>query len=121
MLHGNVVFLCVLLTLENVSELYFDFVLHAVALVCGRLLSQSSSTNRLKNSFVPLSIRLYNSSQYGQFLPLFAHPFALSTILYCLLQLLFIFISNILYFILYSFFFYYILMVRVFNFSLIYV
>ena len=29
----------------------------------GRLLSQSSSTHRLKNSFVPLAIRLCNSSQ----------------------------------------------------------
>ena len=29
----------------------------------GRLLSQSRSTNRLKNYFVPLTIRLYNSCQ----------------------------------------------------------
>lgn len=32
----------------------------------GRMLSQPSSTNRLKNSFVPLAIRLYNSSKSGQ-------------------------------------------------------
>jgi len=29
-------------------------------LLTNRLLSQPSSTNRLKNSFVPLAIRLYN-------------------------------------------------------------
>ena len=56
----------------------------------GRLLSRSSSTNRptntLKNSFIPLAIRLSVKADNGQFLPLFAHPFALFHIhLHCLL------------------------------------
>ena len=49
--------------LDNTHHPLHDTFTRQRSVFSGRLLSQSSSTNRLKNSFVPLAIRLYNSSQ----------------------------------------------------------
>ena len=49
--------------LDNAHHPLHNTFIRQRSVFSGRLLSQSCSTNRLKNSFVPLAIRLYNSSQ----------------------------------------------------------
>jgi len=46
--------------LDNANHPMYNTFIGQRSVFSGRLLSQPSSTNRLKNSFVPLAIRLYN-------------------------------------------------------------
>ncbi|KAI4895999.1 hypothetical protein NFI96_025282 [Prochilodus magdalenae] len=52
--------------MDNVHHPLHSTIIRQRSSFSGRLLSQSCSTDRLRKSFVPQAIRLFNSSQYSK-------------------------------------------------------